>query len=405
MVRRVAVVGSGVAGGTAVRVLRDEGFDGELVLIGDEALPPYERPPLSKHVLRGERMVDDCVLHPIEWFVERSVDLRVSSPAAELDPRGEVVLQDGGRVAFDACLLATGARPRRIAVPGAGLNGVMYLRTAEDASALARLLVARPRIVVVGAGFIGLEVAASARSVGCDVTVLEIAPVPLAHVLGTEVGRSVARLHEEHGVRFRFGEGISAVHGAGRAEEAETTAGARLPCDLVVVGVGVAPNDELAARAGLECRDGVVVDGLCRTSAPGVFAAGDVARWPDPLTGELVRVEHHQNAERQGAAAARAMLGGGVPYDEVPWFWSDQYDTNLQLVGRTTDDAVVRGDLDVPRFTVLYLDGERLAGALAFDSTRDVQVCRRLIARRTPVARDTLARPDTNLASLLRPAP
>jgi 3-phenylpropionate/trans-cinnamate dioxygenase ferredoxin reductase subunit len=400
--RGVAIVGAGVAGGRAAEALRNEGFDGRVVLIGDDPAPPYERPPLSKEVLRGERAAAETLIHSHDWFNEHEIDLRLGRRVEDLDPRGTLVLDGGEHVDFDACLLATGARPRRLELPGADLDGVVYLRSSAEAAGIAERLVARPRVVVIGAGFIGLEVAASARTVGCEVTVLEIAPSPLAHIFSSRVGESLMRLHSGHGVQVRLGDGIALMRGAARVEEVESTAGARYGADLVVVGVGVVPNTELALGAGITCDNGVVVDAACRTSAGSIYAAGDVARWPDPCSGRLIRVEHHQNAERQGPAAARSILGREQPYDEVPWFWSDQYDSNLQLVGTVTRDEVWRGGPDEPSFTVLFLDGADLAGALAVNRGRDIQVCKRIIARRRPVDRDRLADPGVDIAALLR---
>ena len=274
---------------------------------------------------------------------EHDVELRLGARATTLDAsQATLALSDGDTLTFDACLIATGGRPRKLDVPGADLDGVHYLRTLRDATILATELSRKPRVVVVGAGFIGAEVAASARTLGCDVTMLEMLDVPLARVLGDDLGRVYAQIHSDHGVDLRLGEGVERFEGSGRVEAVTGSSGARYPADLVVVGVGIVPNVELASEAGITCDNGVVVDELCRTSAENVFAAGDVANRPDDYSGGRIRVEHFQNAQNQGAAAAHAMLGRDEPFQEVPWFWSDQYDVNLQMLGHPTPASRAR---------------------------------------------------------------
>ncbi len=400
--RTFVVIGANLAGGRAAEMLRSEGFDGRVVVIGGEPDRPYERPPLSKEVIRGES--DPVFLRDAQWYADNDIELRLGLRATRLDPSGSVDLDDGTSLAFDACLLATGGRPRVLDVPGADLDGVHYLRTLRDAEGLAAALSARPRVVVIGAGFIGAEVAASARVLGCDVTVIEVLDVPLLRVLGEEIGGVYAQIHRDHGVDVRLGEGVDRFEGAGRVETVVGTSGTRYPADLVVVGVGIEPNVELASDAGLTCDNGVVVDEHCRTSAGNIFAAGDVARRPDIYSGGLIRPEHFKNAQNQGPAAAKAMVGMDEPFHEVPWFWSDQYDVNLQMLGYTTPDKerVVRGSFDERNFVAFFLEGDHVVAAIALNRGHDIAATRRLIERRIPIDRAKLSDDDVPLKDLLR---
>ncbi len=401
--RILVVVGASLAGGRAVETLREEGFDGRVVLVGAEPDRPYERPPLSKEVLRSQAHPETVYLRDESWYDENDVELRLGTTATSLTP-GELTLDDGHTVGFDACLIATGGRVRTLDVPGAELGGVRYLRTIREASELAGELAGHPRVVVVGAGFIGAEVAASARTLGCEVTMLEILDVPLARVLGDDLGRLYAQLHRDHGVDLRLGEGVDRFEGAGRVSSVVGTSGTTYAADVVVIGVGIVPNVELAAEAGLECANGVLVDERCRTSSEAVFAAGDVANRPDAFSGERIRVEHFQNAQNQGPAAARSMLGRDEPFQEVPWFWSDQYDVNLQMLGHPSADAerIVRGDLGSRDFVALYVRGDWLIAAVAMNRGKDISAARRLIERRVAVERERLADEDVALRELLR---
>jgi 3-phenylpropionate/trans-cinnamate dioxygenase ferredoxin reductase component len=402
MSQTFVVVGANLAGGRAVEALRSDGFDGRIVLIGDETDRPYERPPLSKEVIRRES--DAAFLRETSWYADNEIDLRLGVRAVRLDPSGGVDLADGSSISFDACLLATGGRPRTLDVPGADLAGVHYLRTLRDAEAIADALAGRPRVVVIGAGFIGAEVAASARTLGCDVTIIEVLDVPLKRVLGDDIGALYAQIHRDHGVDVRLGEGVERFEGSGRVEAVVGSSGTRYPVDVVVVGVGITPNVELAVDAGIRCDNGIVVDELCRTSAAKVFAAGDVARRPDTYSGGPLRTEHFQNAQNQGPAAARAMLGKDEPFQEVPWFWSDQYDINLQMLGYTSPDEerVVRGSFDDRNFVAFFLRGDHVIAAIALDRGRDISATRRLIERRVRIDRSQLADEDVPLKDLLR---
>jgi 3-phenylpropionate/trans-cinnamate dioxygenase ferredoxin reductase component len=372
------IVGAGMAGGKAVETLREEGFDGRIVLLGAEADRPYERPPLSKDYLRGEAERESIFLQrEAAWYTEHEVELRTSTVVASLDVAGKaVVLGDGDRVGYDALLLATGAEPKRLPIPGGDLPGVHVLRTVEDSDALRAVLDAGGKLVVVGAGWIGCEVAASARQRGMDVTVIEPLSVPLERVLGPELGAFYRDVHLDHGVELRLGDGVEAIEGSGRAERVTTTDGASLECDAVVIGVGVAPRTDLADGV-LDVDDGILVDAGLRTSVEGVFAAGDVANHDHPVLGRL-RVEHWANALEQGPAAARAMLGNDASYERVPYFFSDQYDVGMEYAGhsRPDDEVVFRGDPSTREFIAFWLrDGRVTAGmnVNVWDVNEDIQ--------------------------------
>jgi 3-phenylpropionate/trans-cinnamate dioxygenase ferredoxin reductase subunit len=395
------VVGAGLAGGRAVETLRAEGFDGRVVLVGAEPDRPYERPPLSKEVVRGDAEAESVFLRDHEWYASNDIELLLGRSVTALE--GTMLrFEDGEVIAFDTCLLATGGRVRRLHGDGADLDGVHYLRTVREAVALRDELQRTRRVVVVGAGFIGAEVAASARTLGCDVTMIEMLEVPLQRVLGDELGRLYARIHTDHGVDLRLAEGVESFQGSSRVEAVVGTSGTLYPADLVVVGVGIDPNTELARDAGIDCDNGILVDEFCRTSAPGVYAAGDVARRPDAFAGRLIRVEHFQNAQNQGVAAAKSMLGKGESFEEVPWFWSDQYDTNLQMLGHPEGSPVVRGSYDDLDFIAFWLRGDNVVAALAMNRGRDISVTRRLIERRVVVDAKQLAADDVALRDLLR---
>jgi 3-phenylpropionate/trans-cinnamate dioxygenase ferredoxin reductase component len=360
------IVGAGMAGGKAVETLREEGFDGRIVLLGAEPDRPYERPPLSKDYLRGEAERQTIYLQEdAGWYAEHDVELRPSTVVASLDVAdGAVVLADGERVGYDRLLLATGAEPKRLPVPGADLGGVHVLRTVEDSDALRAVLNAGGRLVVVGAGWIGCEVAASARQRGMEVTLIESLSVPLERVLGPELGAFYRDVHLDHGVELRLGDGVEAFEGGDRVERVRTSDGASVECDAVVVGIGVAPRTELAEGV-LDVDDGIVVDAGLRASVDGVFAAGDVANHDHPLLGRL-RVEHWANALEQGPAAARVMLGQDAAYDRVPYFFSDQYDVGMEYAGhsRPGDEVVFRGDPATREFIAFWLRDGRVAAGM-----------------------------------------
>jgi len=385
--RTAVIVGGGLAGGSAASTLRQEGFDGRIVLVGAEDHPPYERPPLSKEFLRGEQTLDQGYLRPAEWYAENEVELRTGVTARSIDPAARLVeLDDGEPLTYDMTLIATGSRNRRFPIPGLDLEGVLDLRTAADAERIKEAAAGGGKAVVVGMGFIGAEVAASLRSLGVEVGAVEPFETPLFRIVGPEVGRVVESFHRDHGVDMRFGETVDRFEGGDRLEAVVTKSGLRLECDFAVVGVGVQPNVEWLEGSGLTVDNGVVVDATLATNAPGVWAAGDVARHDHPVFGSI-RVEHFDNALKMGPAAARNMLGAQKAFDDAHWFWSDQYDMNLQMAGfaMTWDELVFRGSVEDRSFTAFYLQGGVLRSVLSVNRPRDVRRAMPLIkAAATP---------------------
>ena len=408
-VRRIVIVGASLSGGSAAAALREEGFDGQITLIGAEPQPPYNRPPLSKGYLRGQDRFDDQLVNPTAWYAEHSIDLRLGVRATAIDAgRKTVTLERGGDVPYDRLLVATGGRNRAAKTPGADLPGIYQLRTVEECDRIRDA--ARPgrRAVVVGLGFIGSEVAASFRQMGVEVAAVDGQPAPLARVLGREVGTALADIHREKGVTQILEDSVAAYEGAGRVEQVRTKNGRALPCDLVVAGIGIVPNVELLAAAGAAVDDGVLVDERCRTSLPDVYAAGDVANHLHPLFGRL-RVEHWNNALQQGRAAARAMLGDPRPYDYLHTFWSDQYEHLIEYVGfaRRWDRLVFRGDPAEGRFLAFYLEGGVVRAAAGLDrggdpedpkSEGELKIVAGLIRNRVPVDPARLADEGADLS-------
>jgi len=398
------IVGASLAGAKAAETLRDEGFDGRIVLIGSEAERPYERPPLSKDYLRGEVGRDKVYVHPEGFYVEKEVELRLGSTAVSLDTdTREVELDDGTLLGYDRLLLTTGSEPRRIPVPGAELDGVLYLRTVDDSDALRARLDQGGSVVVIGAGWIGCEVAASARQRGLEVTVLDPLGAPLERVLGPELGAIYCDVHTDHGVRMLMETGVEALEGDGRVERVRTSGGDLLDCDFVAVGVGVAPRTRLAAEAGIGVRDGVAVDAQLRTDAADVFAAGDVASAQHPFYGEPIRVEHWANALNQGPAAARNMLGQALPYERLPYFFSDQYDVGMEYSGfaRSWDRVVFRGDPSSREFIAFWIAGETVVAGMNVNVWDVNDAIQSLIRARVPVEDRRLADLDVPLEELV----
>ncbi|MBV9205222.1 MAG: FAD-dependent oxidoreductase [Actinobacteria bacterium] len=398
------IAGASLAGAKAAETLRDEGFDGEIVLLGSEPERPYERPPLSKGYLLGNDPRDSAFVHPADWYAEHRVDLRLGVSVTAIDRDKAAVTLSGPagaeELSYDKLLLTMGASPRRLDFPGSDREEVLYLRTIADCDRLRSAFQPDTRVVVAGAGWIGLETTAAARSAGCPVTVLEPQPSALHDQLGPELGAVFADLHREHGVEFRFGERAAEF----RPGMVITSGGAEIPADVLVVGVGVAPNDGLAAGAGLEVSNGVLTDAALRTSDVNIFAAGDVANSFNPLLGRRVRVEHWANALNGGPAAARSMLGQPVTYDRVPYFFSDQYDLGMECSGLPSpgsyDQVAYRGDPATREFIAFWLSrGTVIAGmnVNVWDVNDDIQALIRS-ARQPDPAR--LANPDVPLTDL-----
>ncbi|HET9521163.1 MAG TPA: FAD-dependent oxidoreductase [Candidatus Limnocylindrales bacterium] len=398
-IERIVIVGAGLAAARAAEALRTERYEGSITILGDEPERPYLRPPLSKEYLRGESDREGVYVHPATFYTEQQIDLRSATTVCAIEPAArEVVLENEERVPFDRLLIATGARPRTLVVPGADLPGVMTLRTVADADSIHAAATDAERIVVIGAGWIGSEVAASLRTLGRTVVLVAPDAVPLERVLGPEVGGVYRDLHVQHGVDWRPGTTVGRIIGTDRVQGIETSAGEGIAADLVVVGVGVQPRTELAVAAGLAVTDGIEVSATLETTVPGIFAAGDVASAWHPFYERRVRTEHWANAKFQGAAAGRSMLGGTTPYDRIPYFYSDQYDLGMEYTGwaSASDRLVVRGSLAERQFIAFWLrDGRVVAGMNAniWDVAKPIE---RLIRSRAVVNPDELA--DASLA-------
>jgi 3-phenylpropionate/trans-cinnamate dioxygenase ferredoxin reductase subunit len=400
------IVGGGLAGAKAAEAARGAGFDGRIALVADEPTLPYERPPLSKAVLRGEADPTSTQVHDRQFYADSGIELICGDAVDSVDAAaGRAHLASGSRIDFGTLILATGTAPRRLGVPGHGLDGVHYLRTIEDSLRLHERLEQGGRLAVIGAGWIGSEVTASARQLGVDVVLVDPLPTPLQRVLGSEVGGMFAGLHGDHGVDLRLGVGVTALQGSGTVERVVLSDGTVEPVDAVAVGIGVLPLVELAQRAGLRVDNGVLVDEYLRTSAPNVYAAGDVANAWHPHYGRRLRVEHWANALHQGAAAGRNAVGAPEPFTRLPYFFSDQYDLGMEYVGHAgpDDDVVIRGSLEKRECIAFYHRGGRVTAALAVNVWEVIEDLKRLLATEAPVSLDRLADPDVPLDAFTGP--
>jgi 3-phenylpropionate/trans-cinnamate dioxygenase ferredoxin reductase subunit len=401
--RTFVIVGASLAGAKAAETLREEGFTGRVVLVGEEPVRPYERPPLSKDYLRGEVDFDTPAVHDADFYEDRDIELRLSTVVTALDVSASAVqLAPGERIPYDRLLLATGAAPRRLTVPGADLPGVHYLRTVADADAIREAASSGVPLVVIGAGWIGAEVSASARQLGAEVTMVDLASVPLERVLGHEVGAVYRDLHAEHGVELRTGVGIESLAGSGAVEVVRLQDGSVLEAGAVIAGIGVMPRVELAEAAGLDIDNGVVTDQYLATSADGVFAAGDVANAFHPTYGTRIRLEHWSAALNQGPLAARNMLGFSAPYEKTPYFFSDQYDFGMEYRGWAPDydQVVLRGDVAGREFLAFWLRGGRVAAVMnanVWDQTEGIEA----LLRAGPVDPSRLADTSVDLRALV----
>ena len=399
----IAIVGASLTGQSAAATLREEGFDGRVVLVGAEPQLPYDRPPLSKNYLRGGMPFEKTLLRPPEFYRERQIETRLGTTVVRVDVEKRALQLDGGdRLEFDNVLIATGGRNRRFPIPGLDLPGVYDLRTVADADRIRDAIARGGRAVVVGMGFIGAEVAASMRQCGLEVTAIEPFKTPLYRALGEDIGLVVEGLHRDHGVALILGDAVAAFEGKGRLERVVTRDGRRIECALAVFGLGIEPVTELVAGTGVRVDNGIVVDDHCRTNVPGVFAAGDVANHYHPVCGRQMRVEHWQNGIKQGAAAARSILGRGQPYDEVHWFWSDQYDANIQYAGfhAAWDAVVVRGSLAERKFLAFYMAEGRVESVVAVNQGRDLRRTLPIIKARVAIDPARLADPNVDLRTL-----
>jgi len=401
------IIGAGHAGGVAVQALRGAGHEGPITLIGDEPHLPYERPPLSKELLQtaggdGFRLMRDKA-----YYEENNVTLKLGVKALGIDASSQrITLSDGTNLPYDKVLLTTGGAVREVDVPGADLKGIHYLRTIDDSRAIAQSLIEGNNLVVVGGGFIGLEVAASARARGVNVTVLEAAPQLMGRALPADIAAVFLSLHEENGVTVRLNDGLRAFGGADHITRVEAVSGESIAADFVVVGIGIVPETELAVSAGLDIENGITVDEFARTSNPNIYAAGDNTNHFNPLLGRHLRLEAWQNAQNQTAVAAQNMCGSDTVYAETPWVWSDQYDVNLQMAGQPAgwNDLIVRGDLPGRDFIAFQLADGKLDAAIAVNRARDMRVARRLMDASASLNIDDLANDEISMREILKSA-
>ena len=405
--RTHVIVGASLAGAKAAETLRAEGFDGPVVLIGEESDRPYERPPLSKDYLLGKAERETLYVHPQEWYAEHDVDLRLGVAVTAIDRAAhEVSLADGSKAGYAKLLLATGSSPRRLSLPGADLDGVLYLRSAGDSDRIRTAFQGASQVAVIGAGWIGLETAAAARAAGAEVTVLEMADLPLLRVLGRQVAQVFADLHKDNGVDLRCGVQTLEITGrGGKAAGVRLADGSHIEADVVIVGVGITPNSQLASAAGLEVDNGIWADAQLRSSDPDIFAAGDVANAFHPLLGKHVRVEHWANALNQPQTAAKAMLGQDVAYDMVPYFFTDQYDLGMEYAGVCGARRLRRGRLPRRRrpaeFIAFWLGGGRVLAGMNVNVWDVNEAIQALVRSGQQVGSGALSDPATPLESLV----
>jgi 3-phenylpropionate/trans-cinnamate dioxygenase ferredoxin reductase subunit len=405
------IVGAGLAGAKAAEGLRAEGFEGQIVLIGEEAERPYERPPLSKEYLLGKSGKEKIYVHPETWYRDHDVELRLESQVIALDRSlQQVTLQGGEGIAYDQLLLTTGSSPRRLRIPGADLEGVLYLRKVGDCEAIKAAFASARQVAIIGAGWIGLETAAAARAADCDVTLLESAKLPLLGVLGSELAEFYAALHVEHGVDLRTGVEVAEIVGVeARASGVRFADGSLIDADAVVVGVGITPNTELAEMAGLTVENGILVDEYLRTSDPKVYAAGDVANARYPGLRRHLRLEHWSAALRQGPVAAANMVGRASAYDQVPYFYSDQYDVGMEywgyVEGGKYDRVVFRGEVGKRKFIAFWVRDGRVLAGMAVNTWKLGDAVPALVRSGRPIDAAQLADPNVALDALIRTEP
>lgn len=401
---KFVIVGASLAGGTAAATLREEGFDGDVVLIGEESHPPYERPPLSKEYLRGEAEFEKSLVRPPDFYESSSIETRFSQRVNRIDPSARAVELAGGEsIPYDRLLIATGSRNRRLRIAGLDLEGVYDLRTVDDSDRIRSAAASGGKAAIVGMGFIGAELAASLRSLGLEVAVVELFQTALYKALGDELGRVLEGIHRDHGVEMFFDDEVADFEGDRRVQRINTLKGRNIECDFAIVGVGVEPVVDIVEGSGVSIDNGVVVDEFCRTNVEGIFAAGDVTNHYHPVFGRRMRVEHWQNAMQQGANAAKNMMGKDEPYDAVHWFWSDQYDVNLQYAGilEEWDKKVIRGSLEQRDFVVFYVKDNRLVAAIGLNHGKAVRQSMKVIKARVEVDPAKLEDPDVEIRSLI----
>lgn len=405
-VNTIVILGAGQAGGRAAQALRQDGFEGKIVLVGEEAYVPYERPPLSKELMVGDGGLEKVQLHPEDWYGEQDIELRLGVNATAIDRDGkQVTLSDGSTLAYDKLLLTTGARVRELPVPGADLDGVFYIRTFDDTQRIRPRLGDGTKVVVIGGGFIGLEFAASAKKLGCTVTVLEATERLMGRSVAPEIGEWFLEMHRAKGVDVHLGAQVNGIEGDGKVERVDVKDQPAVEADIVVIGIGIIPNAEIAEAAGLEVDNGIVVDEFGRTSDPDIYAAGDVANQPNGFTGRRLRLESYQNAQDQGMAVARNMIADEPkPYEDSLWVWTDQHDVNLQMTGvpEKWDQLVYRGDPKSGSFVAFYLDEGRIVAVNTINAGREMRAAQRVMASGKSFTPEQLADESVKLLKLAK---
>ena len=399
----IVIIGAGQAAGQAAASLRQGKYEGEIVMIGEEAHPPYQRPPLSKEYLSGKFGLEKVFVRPEKFYEDQNIDLRTGTRVTAIDRDAKTVTTDkGDTVAYEKLMIATGSRVRILNAPGSDLEGIHYLRTIVDVDNIRSALESAKSAVIVGGGYIGLEVAAVAKTMGVDVSVLEMEDRILQRVTTPEMSEYYDKVHTERGVKIMTNTTVSGFEGDGKVERVLCGDGSSIEADMVLIGIGIIPNTELAAEAGLEVDNGIIVDDHCCTADPDIYAVGDCTNHPNPLLGRRLRVESVPNAMEQARVAVANMLGGDKVYASVPWFWSDQYELKLQMVGYSADgdQQVVRGDKDANEFAVFYLKDGAVVAVDAVNSPREFMVCKQLYGKQVDPA--VLADPETDLKTLLK---
>ncbi len=399
----IVIIGAGQAAGQAAASLRQEGYDGEIIMLGDEPHPPYQRPPLSKEYLSGKFGLEKVYVRPEKFYADKNIDIRTGTRVTAIDREAKTVTTAAGEtIPYEKLLIATGSRPRILGTQGSDLEGIYYLRTITDVDAIRGALDTAKSAVIVGGGYIGLEVAAVAKTLGVDVSVLEMEDRILQRVTTPEMSEYYDSLHTGRGVRILKNTTVSGFEGEGRVERVLCGDGSKIDADMVIIGIGIIPNVELAQEAGLDVDNGIVVDDHCRTSDPDIYAAGDCTNHPNPLLGRRLRLESVPNAMEQARVACANMLGGDKVYESVPWFWSDQYELKLQMVGFSSDGdtQILRGDKEANQFAVFYLKDGAVVAVDAVNSPREFMVCKQLYGKQ--VDPEALADPETDLKTLIK---
>ena len=403
--RTFVIIGASQAGGWIAKTLRAEGFEGRVVLVGDEKYLPYERPPLSKDALLGEAELDSTYFWPPETYDELNIETLLGVRATAIDRAAkQVSLDNGETLAYDRLAITTGARVRELPIDGAGLAGVHYLRTMDDTLAIKGDVKDGATALIVGGGWIGLEVAATLGKLGCKSVVVEFADRLCGRAVTPEISAWMLDFHKGHGIDVRLNTGVTRFEGNGTLQRAILSDGDTIECSLAVIGIGVLPNAEIAAAAGIEVDNGIKVDDLCHTSDPDIFAAGDVTNHPNALLGKRIRLESWENAQNQGIAAGKSMLDKGEAYAEIPWFWSDQHDANIQMIGlpENWDEVATRGNPDDGEFMSVYLKDGRIIGAISVNNPRDLRFAKRLMQAEKPVSASDIEDTSIKMQALLK---